>query len=96
VSKLDEDLYLFIDTRNIARQKFTFGARARAIAALFGSHEGSTSDLDWCLERDFAVRIGSVIVPLAVANRRLFHELCGDSITERPQEVLHLPEPHYA
>lgn len=96
VSKLGEDLYLFIDTRGIARQKFTFGTCAAAVAALFGSHEGSSSDLDWCLERDFAVRIGSVIVPLAVTNRRLFHELCAGSITERPQETLHVAAPLYA
>jgi ribosomal peptide maturation radical SAM protein 1 len=92
VSKLEDDLFLFIDTRALARRKFTFAPRSAAVAALFTWHERPGEAHHWCIERDFATRIGDVIVPLAVTSRRLFHELCGDGAGERPQETLHAEE----
>jgi ribosomal peptide maturation radical SAM protein 1 len=96
ITKLEEDLFLFMDTRKIATQTVTFGDRAAASAAVFGSHGGGSDALDWCLERDFCALIGGVVAPLAVPNVRLFHELSDDRLVERPQEELHSPERQYA
>lgn len=91
VSELGPDLYLFIDTRGADRRKFTFANRRQASAAIFGSHSGSSEDLDWCLERDFCVLVDEVITPLAVPTVRLFKALCGGQGLERPQAALHPP-----
>jgi ribosomal peptide maturation radical SAM protein 1 len=92
VTKLEEDLFLFLDTRRIALQTVTFGDRKAAMAAVFGSHHGRSTALDWCLERHFCAVIGGVVAPLVVPDVRLLHELAGEDIAEPPQERLHMPE----
>jgi ribosomal peptide maturation radical SAM protein 1 len=89
ISELGPDLFLLVDTRSIARRKFTFTDRKRASAAIFGSHSGTSAELEWCLERDFCILADGVITPLAVPSSRLFHELCGGEGLERPQAELH-------
>lgn len=88
ISKVDSDVFLVTDTRSMADRRFEFIDEETALAALFGSHVGSSDALELCIRRGYCVRIGSVIAPLATTNLRLFKELCGGDIAERPQEQL--------
>lgn len=88
VAKIGAGGFLVTDTRKIARNSFQFVDEATALAMLFGSHGPDTSRIDFCIDNDFCVQIDDVAAPLAVTNARLFKELCGGSLTERPQEDL--------
>lgn len=86
VSSLTEDAFLIVDTREIRTQMFHLVDRVKAMAALVETRPGQPGAA-WALENRVAVRIGDVIVPLAVADRSLFGEIF-DPVAEQQQSEL--------
>lgn len=76
ISKLDDELYLLIDTRSCASAEFSFITAAAAAVALLGKRAHAHPELErWALDRHVCVELDGELVPLCTAAYDLLAEL---------------------
>lgn len=93
VRALGDDTFLIADTRDVRTKTFHIVDRAKAMAALLESRDWDEGAA-WAVENRMAVRIGDVIVPLAVADRDLFGEIFDPASEEAQSRLAYeLPAP---
>jgi len=87
VSPLADNAFIIADTRAVATKPYHLVDRPRAMAALIETAPGDLAGA-WAIENRLAVRIGDVVVPLAVADGELFGEIFDPRADARQSELV--------